>query len=1244
MKHVENRIGKVNPRWKGWAMVSLVLLSVIGVSLAARKPKVDLPEYKPKDSRAELAAAMFEGGKELQKYRNEVGFDDSWRLDAAKQPWREWTVGGGESSTPAKTFEGKLVRIMCFTPEAYLDDEEKSKVIDPRMNVAIKWKKNGQIREYWAGSVDGWSGRARKEASLSEADQEYVWPLAKKQRLGQLAERKKRHLKEDDWVHADWLDDQGVESIRQSKHWRLVYGRSTETDAYKNIFSVREDEWAAEALGFCEDMWDWMYIDPDGLGAWPWLFKYKGEPTRAKCTWWIPNTGLVLHHQSGGATGDGAGLAGGPGGVTYNTGLLAHEWGGHYFDKRPQGLDTELKQPTLKGKFRKSEGAGAREEMNYTAFSNFGGGFGEGLGNWMQMEMNGSPATFWPNLYKSQFNPLTAGSYDNWKLFLMFREKADVLGRNFVLQHINREPGETPISAWMRGLKKVEGVDNVVTYFGDLVGELAARSGTWDFRSHSKLFPSLASTFAKHEMRHVYTEMIPVPDRKGWYIPIAGRSPQQYGYNLILIEPEEGATEMSATIEGLDAKDMDINFRMTFVAEDPDQFGRYGKMVSNKGTASLKREKSDKQYFVAVAACPDVYRPVGELPGGRTNRTYPYEITFKGCKPKSLTPLKAAALKQKMNRNDKEAVLMTGKPHPNGGGFVADLATVAKTAYVGPNAKVLKKAMVYAYARIEDNAIVTDTATVSDGAIVRGNALIQGSSFVSGHARVSDSATIGGRTNITKQSRVAGNAKVGGDGTVTDFVTIDSGEVSPEELSGNIMMAGNMSYGKPRIGMGLHMGWAGGTSGVLAYDMDIETEGLYANWQFDNPAGSNELSDRFANSYGRVRNGAEFTKQGERSVMEFNGTDQYVLVNKNFMDWRSVFVKLVVNPSANAADTPVFIAGQDKDNCVYFTAKNSKGKSAFVVRVGGKSETLEGPALKKGVFSTVQISLWLKSDQVRAAAAVGENETRDPGEALDSLLDGGNSGTDDIGDLELDDVVTKSAKEIEKERRASFAKSEPLNAVMYINDKEVAKKIFSNAPEAVRATVGYIGRDIEGDRHFKGAIDELIVYRKGFDSLDDIHTVMPEDVVKFGMKPEQLTAMLDAVLAEGEMVKLRLARDAEYVHSQKGALAYKEAFDKKFRRARDEGRPLGHKEMIRGLAMGKRLEYKTQMIYAIKERDFTLQQRQLRIAMRSRSVRPKGSDIYYLWTNKDHYDQLKDGAFADGRSSSQREAGPTKKN
>ena len=140
---------------------------------------------------------------------------------------------------------------------------------------------------------------------------------------------------------------------------------------------------------------------------------------------------------------------------------------------------------------------------------------------------------------------------------------------------------------------------------------------------------------------------------------------------------------------------------------------------------------------------------------------------------------------------------------------------------------------------------------------------------------------------------------------------------------------------------------------------------------------------------------------------------------------------------------------------------------------------------------------------------------------------------------------------------------------------------------------------------------------------------MPEDVAKYDIKPEQLTAMLDAVLLEQEMVKMRMDRDAEYMNSVKGAIAVGKAFETKKKQLEATGRKMGFQEEKRAINKVKRLQYKTKVIFATKERDFTIQQRQLRMAMRSRSVRPKGSDIYYLWINKDHYDQLKDGAFAE---------------
>jgi len=46
--------------------------------------------------------------------------------------------------------------------------------------------------------------------------------------------------------------------------------------------------------------------------------------------------------------------------------------------------------------------------------------------------------------------------------------------------------------------------------------------------------------------------------------------------------------------------------------------------------------------------------------------------------------------------------------HPNGGGWVADTATVVDTVYVGPNAKIYGNAWIYDDAWVFGNAEVTD--------------------------------------------------------------------------------------------------------------------------------------------------------------------------------------------------------------------------------------------------------------------------------------------------------------------------------------------------------------------------------------------------------------------------------------------------------------------------------------------------------------------------------------------------------
>jgi NDP-sugar pyrophosphorylase family protein len=67
--------------------------------------------------------------------------------------------------------------------------------------------------------------------------------------------------------------------------------------------------------------------------------------------------------------------------------------------------------------------------------------------------------------------------------------------------------------------------------------------------------------------------------------------------------------------------------------------------------------------------------------------------------------------------------------HPNGGGQVADTATVSEDSYVGPDCKVL------------DNAVLQKGAIVANGAVVCDNAIIES-------AEVSDGAVVGGVAHV----------------------------------------------------------------------------------------------------------------------------------------------------------------------------------------------------------------------------------------------------------------------------------------------------------------------------------------------------------------------------------------------------------------------------------------------------------------------------------------------------------------
>lgn len=88
---------------------------------------------------------------------------------------------------------------------------------------------------------------------------------------------------------------------------------------------------------------------------------------------------------------------------------------------------------------------------------------------------------------------------------------------------------------------------------------------------------------------------------------------------------------------------------------------------------------TDKEVWLVVTGAPTEHNSAHNYTweaGFPKYYRYPYEVRFENALPMGYN-------------EDFEGVKQFGAVHPNGGGWVANTAMVAATAYVGPNAKVL---------------------------------------------------------------------------------------------------------------------------------------------------------------------------------------------------------------------------------------------------------------------------------------------------------------------------------------------------------------------------------------------------------------------------------------------------------------------------------------------------------------------------------------------------------------------------
>jgi len=175
-----------------------------------------------------------------------------------------------------------------------------------------------------------------------------------------------------------------------------------------------------------------------------------------------------------------------------------------------------------------------------------------------------------------------------------------------------------------RGLWK-----NGVKGFGDFFGEYAARMATCDFVMQY----AIRCKYGMPETSFLY----PVYGYKNRYRIPNSEAPRTYGFNVVRIVPDGGASKISVDFHGICEPNIHSDWRACIVAVDSNGRARYSPLW-NKGKMDFALKSSDRHFWLTVAGTPSAM-PVGSsrhtdiLLAGIHAPRHPWEVTLTGCRP-----------------------------------------------------------------------------------------------------------------------------------------------------------------------------------------------------------------------------------------------------------------------------------------------------------------------------------------------------------------------------------------------------------------------------------------------------------------------------------------------------------------------------------------------------------------------------------------------------------------------------------
>ncbi|MGW6130396.1 DUF6055 domain-containing protein [Cellulomonas sp. NPDC055163] len=262
---------------------------------------------------------------------------------------------------------------------------------------------------------------------------------------------------------------------------------------------------------------------------------------------------------------------------------------------------------------------------------------------------------------------------------------------------------------------------------GAEIAQYAMRNVTFDYANKADIQPHLNRLYPFVVPQSV-VQLEAVDAAQQHFAVPDGIAPGAFGYTKIRLVPSTPGGLVRVHLKGHVDPAAGSGWSYGFVGVT-NGVARYGPVTQGTDTEASFPTRAGEQVYLVVAGTPTSVPKHAFLDGYPENYRYPFELRLDGALPSGHEP--------GFTRGTAPG---GGRWHPNGGGWVDARATVASTAYVGPNAAVYGRATVSGNARIEGLAWVNDGATVSGNAVVTDSALIQGGVSIGGTAVVGGDA------------------------------------------------------------------------------------------------------------------------------------------------------------------------------------------------------------------------------------------------------------------------------------------------------------------------------------------------------------------------------------------------------------------------------------------------------------------------------------------------------------------------